>query len=258
MLKIHPTAIVSPKAELDDDVVIGPYCIVGEKVKIGKATALKSHVVVEGNTEIGLGCIIYQFASLGTPPQDFKYKGTDTLLKIGNNNIIREYVTMNPGTEHGGGVTLIGDNNFFMIGCHVAHDSIIGNNVIMANAVSLGGHVIIEDHAIVGGLSAIHQFVRIGAYAMIGGLSGVSQDIPPYTIAAGNRAKLYGINIVGLRRHKFPEETINQIKKAFKIIFREKLLLEEALQKVEREIPYVPEVRHMVEFIRKSKRGVVR
>ena len=258
MTRIHSSAVVHPSAELAEDVEIGPFCLVGEKVRIGRGTCLMAQVVVAQNTIIGEDCRIFPFASLGTPPQDIKYRGEDTWLIIGNNNLIREFVTINRGTLHGGGRTTIGDDNFLMAYVHIAHDCHIGNHVIMANAATLAGHIDIEDHAIIGGLSAIHQFVRIGAYSLVGGASGISQDVVPYVSAVGNRARLYGLNLVGLRRHNFSEDTIHHLKRAYRIIFRSGLLLSEALARAEEELGSVPEVNHMLEFIRKSRRGILR
>ncbi len=258
MTDIHKTSIVSSKAEIDEKVIIGPYCIIGENVKIGKGTKLISNVQIEGKTEIGENCTIYPFATIGFPPQDLKYKGEETGVKIGNNNIIREYVTIHRASVSGDGWTNIGDNNFIMAYVHIAHDCKIGNSVIMANLATLAGHVIVEDYVFIGGLVAIHQFTRIGAYAMVGGFSGVGQDIPPYTMASGPRAKLYGLNSVGLKRRGFSEETINILKKAYKILFRDKLSLKEAIEKVKKELPQIPEIIHLIDFIEANKRGICR
>ncbi|MEN2994568.1 MAG: acyl-ACP--UDP-N-acetylglucosamine O-acyltransferase [Thermodesulfovibrio sp.] len=258
MSTIHKTAIVSPKAEIDKEVFIGPYCIIGDNVKIGKGTRLINHVQIEGITEIGENCIIYPFTTIGFPPQDIKYKGEPTGVKIGNNNIIREYVTIHRASVSGDGWTEIGDSNFIMAYVHIAHDCKIGNHVIMANLATLAGHVQVEDFAFIGGLVAVHQFTRIGAYAMIGGFSGVGQDVPPFTMASGPRAKLYGLNLVGLKRRGFSDETINILKKAYKILFRDKLQLKEAIEKVKKELPQIPEIIHLLEFIEKNKRGICR
>jgi UDP-N-acetylglucosamine acyltransferase len=255
---IHPSAIVSPKAELDSDIEIGPYSIVGDKVKIGKNTRIGPHVVLEGQTEIGQNCQIFPFASIGSIPQDLKFKGEESQVIIGSGNIIREYVTINRGTAPGGGKTVLGDGNFLMVYSHVAHDCKIGNQVIIANAAQLAGHIEIEDHAIIGGIVGVHQFVRIGRYSIIGACSAVSRDVPPYTMAAGNHAVLHGLNTVGLKRHNFSEEAIGNIKKAYQIIFRSGLLLKTALEKAESEIPGSPEVMNMIIFIRESERGVIR
>ncbi|MCL5236539.1 MAG: acyl-ACP--UDP-N-acetylglucosamine O-acyltransferase [Nitrospirae bacterium] len=256
--EIHKTAVVSSKAELADNVSIGPFCIVGEGAVIKKGARLISNVVVDGNTEIGEDCTIYPFASIGLPPQDLKYKNEKTGIKIGKKNIIREYASIHRGSVGGDGLTELGDSNFLMAYVHVAHDCKIGNSTVMANAATLAGHVIVEDFAVVGGLVAIHQFTRIGAYAMIGGFSGIGQDILPYTMASGARAKLYGLNVIGLKRHGFSDEAVNNLKKAYKILFREKKTLKDALKKIKSDLPETKEVEHLVEFIEKNKRGICR
>jgi UDP-N-acetylglucosamine acyltransferase len=256
--EIHPTAIIDSKAEIEKGVSIGPFCIIKEDVKIKKGTKLISNVIIEGNTEIGENCVIYPFTTIGLPPQDLKYKGEKTGVKIGNNNIIREYITIHRASVSGDGITSIGDNNFLMAYVHIAHDCKIGSSIIMANLATLAGHVVVEDYAIIGGLVAIHQFTRIGAYAMVGGFSGVGQDIPPYTMASGARAKLFGLNTIGLKRHGFSEETINNLKKAYKILFREKLTLKEAFKKIQDNIPQSKEINHLIEFIKQNKRGICR
>jgi len=255
---IHPTAIVHPKAELDEGVEIGPYSIIAENVKIGKDTNVSSHVTIEKFTQIGERCHIYQFVSIGTPPQDLKFKGEKSDLIIGDDNTIREFVTINRAASHGGGVPTLGNNNFLMAYCHIAHDCKIGSNIIMANAATLAGHIEIEDFAIIGGLVAIHQFVRVGAYSIIGGASAVSKNVPPYVMAVGNRARLFGLNITGLKRNNFPEATINNLKKAYKIIFRSGMTLNNALEKVKLELPDSEEVNSLVGFIQKSERGICR
>ncbi len=256
---IHETAVVHPTAEVADGVEIGPYAIIGEKVKIGEGTWIGPHAVIDKWTEIGEGCQVYQYASLGTPPQHLRYKGEETYVIIGNNNIIREFVTINRGTTFGNGKTVLGDGNFITVGDHIAHDCIIGNHVVMAGCAILGGHVAIEDHAVIGGMVAIHQFVRIGTYAFVGGGSSIPLDIPPYVTATGIRAKLYGINVLNLQRNDFSEETIKGLKKAYRIIFRSHRSTEEALKQVEEDPVYtLSEVRHLVDFIKGTKRGVTR
>ncbi len=256
--KIHHTAIVDPKAEIGAGVEIGPFCIIKGGVELKRGTRLVSNVIVEGSAVVGERCTIYPFASIGFAPQDLKYKGEETGLVIGDGTIIREYASIHRASVGGSGATTIGDNSFLMAYVHVAHDCVIGNNVIMTNAATLAGHVVVEDFAYIGGLVAVHQFTRIGRYAMVGGFSGIGQDIPPYMIASGARAKLFGPNTVGLQRRGFPEKTINEIKKAYKILFREKRTLKDALKKVQEEFPSSPEVRHLVEFIEKNKRGICR
>lgn len=256
--EIHKTAIIDPKAAIDEGVYIGPFCIIGEGVRLKKGTRLMSNVIIEGNTEIGERCQIYPFASIGLSPQDIKYKGEKTGVKIGSNNIIREYATIHRASVGGDGITEVGDNNFLMAYVHIAHDCKIGSNVVMANLATLAGHVIVEDYAVIGGIVAVHQFTRIGAYAMVGGFSGVGQDIPPYTMASGPRAKLFGLNSVGLKRYGFSDSTINELKKAYKILFREKHTLKEALKKVQKDFPHSKEIKHFVEFIEKNTRGICR
>ena len=217
---IHKTAIVDSKAKISDNVHIGPYCTIGPDVEIGFNSVLHSHVNIVGNTKIGKNNQIYPFSSIGTPPQDLKYKGEKNSIVIGNNNKFREYVNINPGTEQGGGITRIGDNNLLMVYCHVAHDCMISNNVVLANNVQVGGHVSIQNNAIVGGSCAIHQFSRIGEYAMIGGMTGVLSDVIPFGLSMGNRNNLMGLNLIGLRRSKVSNENIKKIQLAYEIIFK--------------------------------------
>ena len=256
--EIHPTAIISPGAEIEEGTLIGPFCIINDGARVRRGTRLISNIIIEGDTEIGENCTIYPFTSIGLPPQDLKYKGEKTGVRIGNNNTIREYTTIHRASVGGHGLTTIGDDNFLMAYVHVAHDCEIGNSVIMSNVATLAGHVLVEDHAYIGGLVAVHQFTRIGSYAMVGGFSGVGQDIPPYTMASGARAKLFGLNAVGLKRHGFPDSTINDLKKAYKILFREKRTLKDALKKIQEDLPYTDEIKHLVEFIGKNKRGICR
>jgi len=216
---IHKTAIVDIKAKISDNVEIGPYCIIGPEVEIGSNSVLHSHVNIVGNTKIGENNLIYPFSSIGTPPQDLKYNGEKNSLIIGNNNKFREYVNINPGTKQGGGITEIGDNNLFMVYCHVAHDCLISNNIVLANNVQVGGHVTIQNNAIVGGSCAIHQFSRIGEYAMIGGMTGVLSDVIPFGLSMGNRNNLMGLNLIGLRRSKVANENIKKIQLAYELIF---------------------------------------
>lgn len=256
--EIHPTAIISPKAEIEEDTFVGPFCIIQDGVHIKRGSKLISNVIIEGNAEIGENCTIYPFTSIGLPPQDLKYKGEITGIKIGNNNTIREYITLHRASVGGDGQTTLGDNNFLMAYVHIAHDCKIGNSVIMANVATLAGHVVVEDHAYIGGLSAVHQFARIGSYAMVGGFSGVAQDIPPYMTASGPRAKLFGLNTIGLKRHSFSDSTINDLKKAYKILFREKRTLKDAIKKIQETLPYTDEIKNLIEFIQKNKRGICR
>ncbi len=254
----HPTAIIYPGAEIGSDVDIGPYSIIGEHVKIGNGVKIGAHVAIAGWTEIGDGCNLFPFSSIGTVPQDLKFGGEETRLKIGNNNTFREFVTVNRGTKKGGGETYIGNNNLLMAYVHIAHDCRIGNHVVMANAATLAGHISIGDYAIIGGLVGIHQFVRIGDYAMIGGCSAVAQDVPPFLSAVGNRARLYDINRVGLKRHGFSAERLEKLKEAYKILFRSGLTLKEAIKKTRREIDDSPDVELLLQFIEGSERGICR
>ncbi len=258
MPEIHPSAMVSEEAVLEEGVFIGPFCIINGPVRIGANTRLLSHVVIDGRVEIGPGCTIYPFTTIGLPPQDLKYKGEETGVRIGKNNIIREGVTIHRASVGGDGWTEIGDNNFIMAYVHIAHDCKIGSNIIMANVATLAGHVKVYDYAVIGGLVAVHQFTRIGAYAMVGGFSGVAQDIPPYMLASGARAELHGLNTVGLKRHGFSDETISELKKAYKILFRERLTLSDAIKKVLETLPYTEEIKTLIEFIKENKRGICR
>ena len=219
MPQIHPTAIVAPGATLAEDVSIGPYCVVGGEVVLGAGVTLIAHIVVDGRTTIGEKTRIFPFASIGLEPQDLKYRGEKSRLVIGRHNTIREHVTMNPGTEGGGMVTCVGDHGLFMVGAHVAHDCQIGDHVIMANNATLAGHVVVEDYALLGGLSAVHQFVRIGQHAMIGGMSGVERDVIPYGQVMGDRARLSGLNIIGMQRRGFSREDIQTLRSAYQFLF---------------------------------------
>ena len=257
-MKIHPTAIISSDANLEEGVEIGPYVIIGSDVKVGKNTVIGPHTVIDDFTQIGENCHIFQFCSIGAPPQDLKFGGEKTHVVIGNFNTIREFVTIHRSTTSDIGVTMIGDHNLIMAYCHVAHNCKLGNNVIMSNAATLAGHVNVEDYAIISGLTGVHQFCRIGAHCMIGGCSAAVKDIPPYTIAQGNHAKLFGLNLIGLKRRNFSENTIKAISEAYRIIFRSKLRLEDAIKKAESEVEKLPEVNHFIKFIKESERGVCR
>ncbi|MBN1382096.1 MAG: acyl-ACP--UDP-N-acetylglucosamine O-acyltransferase [Deltaproteobacteria bacterium] len=257
-MKIHKTAIVSPKANLAEGVQIGPYSIIEADVNIGKNTVIGPHAVIDSHTDIGEDCHIFQFAAIGAPPQDLKYNGEETRVVIGNHNTIREFATIHRATVADIGVTQIGDHNLIMSYCHVAHNCKLGDHVIMSSGAALAGHIFVEDYAIISGMSGVHQFTRIGAHAIIGGASAVIQDVPPFTMAAGNHAKLYGLNIVGLKRRSFSEDTITALKKAYRIIFRSSLLLKTAIEKVRNEVDDLPEVRQFIEFIQTSQRGVCR
>ncbi|MGD9535785.1 MAG: acyl-ACP--UDP-N-acetylglucosamine O-acyltransferase [Alphaproteobacteria bacterium] len=252
MAAIHATAIVEPGARLGADVEIGPYCVVGPDAELGDGVVLVSHVVVAGRTRVGPRTRIYPFASIGHPPQDLKYKGEPSRLEIGADNIIREHVTMNPGTAGGGLLTQVGDHCLFMIGSHVAHDCRVGNHVVMANNATLGGHVEVDDWAILGGLAAVHQFVRIGKHAIIGGMSGVENDVIPYGSAMGDRARLGGLNIVGLKRRGFDRNALHDIRRAFRLLFADEGTMVERLADVAELFPNNEPVMEIVRFIQSA------
>ena len=250
---IHKTAIVDNKAKVLNSANIGPYSVIGPNVEIGENVIIHSHVNISGNTKIGNGNKIYPFASIGNDPQDLKYNGEETKLVIGNNNKIREYVTINPGTVGGGGLTKIGNNCLFMISSHIAHDCHVGNNVIIANNVPLGGHVTIDDNVVIGGNSAVQQFTRIGKLAMIGGMTGVLHDVIPYGLSIGNRNYLQGLNLIGLRRAKFDNKNILGLSKAYKEIFATENLVDN-LSKLNGVFKENPLVKDIIEFITKDKK----
>jgi len=257
-MNIHPTAVVSGAANLEEGVVIGPYSIVAADVNIGKNTVIGPHVVIDEHTDIGAGCRIFQFASIGAAPQDLKFRGEITRTIIGNSNTIREFVTIHRATAADIGVTIMGDCNLIMAYCHIAHNCKLGNRIVMANAANLAGHIHVEDNAIIGGMTGIHQFTRIGAHCIIGGCSAVGKDVPPFTMASGNMAKLYGLNLIGLKRRNFSPETIQSLKLAYRIIFRSSLLLKTALEKVRTDVPDLPEIRQFIDFIQNTQRGICR
>lgn len=258
MSRVHPTAIVDARAEIDGDVEIGPYCVIGAGVRIGKGSRVYSHAVITGRTTLGEGNVVFPFASIGTMPQDLKYKGEPSELLIGNRNTIREYVSLNPGTTAGGMVTRVGDQNLLMMQCHIAHDCLLGDRNVVANGATLGGHVVIEDFVIVGGLVGIHQFVRIGTGSILGAGSMVSKDVPPYCNATGDRAKLHGLNLEGLKRRGFDKTVIALLRKAYRIVFQSALRTEDALKKIREELPAIPEIEKFASFIAQSGRGVCR
>lgn len=256
-MDIHPTAIVDPQAELDEDVSIGPYSIINSDVKIDKGTKIGSHVLIDSGTIIGKNCQIHKGAILGTPPQDLKFGGEKTYLKIGDNTIIREYATLNRGTEWRGG-TIIGKNCFIMIYAHIAHDCLIGDHVILANSVNLAGHIEIGDYVIIGGVVPVHQFVKIGSHSIIGGGFRVQKDVCPFMMVAGYPLRTVGLNLVGLKRRGFPEKTIHILKQVYKILFRSKLNTSEAVEKIKNEMELIPEVKEILDFIQKSERGIIK
>lgn len=253
---IHTTAIVEEGAQIGNNVTIEPYAIVKSNVILEDGVVIKSHAYIDGYTTIGKGTVIYPSASIGTQTQDLKFRGEKTFVKIGKNCQIREFVTINSSCQEGTTVE-VGDHCLIMAYCHVAHNCSVGNHVIMSNSATLAGHVTVEDYAIIGGFTPIHQFVRIGRYAMVGGMSRVTHDIPPFTIGAGIPFKFGGLNIIGLKRHSIPLETRKELAKAFKLLYRSGLYLEEALNRIERELHPLPEVKHWVQFCRESKRGLM-
>jgi len=256
---IHPTAIIAPGAQVDPTVSIGPYAVIGEHVRIGAGTSVGPHAVIEGRTEIGRENRIFQFTSIGAIPQDLKYHGEESTLKIGDRNKIREFVTIHLGTEDGGGVTTVGSDNLFMAYAHVAHDCIVKNHVVMANCATLAGHVEIDDFAILGGLSAVHQFTRIGCHVMASGGSMIAQDVAPYSLVQGDRAKTVGLNLPGLKRRGFSSQALANIKQMYKLVFRSNLKLEEAVAKIAEELDTTAEeVATYLNFLKRSERGLAR
>jgi len=253
---IHPTAIVSPKAKLGDNVSVGPFTIIEDDVVAGDGTSISSNAFLASGTRLGRECRVHHGAVLGSPPQDLKFRGEITTLEIGDHTVIREYVTMNRGT-HDRWKTTVGNHCFLMAYAHVAHDCIVGNHVILANSVNMGGHVIIEDHAVVGGIVAIHQFSHIGCHSMIGGGFRVTKDVPPYVLAGQEPLAFSGLNIVGLRRRNFPQETLQLVEKAYQLIYYSQLNVSQALERIKKELPATEEMKHIVDFIEKSKRGII-
>ena len=255
---IHPTAIVSPRAELGANVSVGPYAIIGDEVVIHDGVEIGGHAVIEGPSEIGTGTCLFPFAYIGQVPQDLKFKGERTRLVVGARNTIREYVTLHRGTAGGGGLTSIGNDNLFMAQAHVAHDCIIGSHNIFANSASLGGHVEIADHVILGAFVGVHQFCRVGAYAFVGGQSVVVKDAMPYSRTVGNHARCYGANSLGLRRKGFSNDAIRSIQHAFYLLLSARLNTTQALERIKAEMAGIPEIDYLIEFIEKSARGVIK
>lgn len=255
-VNIHSTTIVAPSAQIGIDVIIGPYSIIEDDVVIGDRTFIESHAVIRQYTKLGTDNYIFSHAMVGGIPQDLKFAGEKTWLEIGNHNNIREFATLHRGTEGGGGITKIGNNNLCMAYTHVAHDCILGNNIVMSNCATLAGHVHIGDFAIIGGVSAVHQFCKIGEHAFIGGMTGISQDIPPWMLVSGRKGLIYGPNLVGLRRAEVSSSTIAAIKQAFKLIWKSDLPRTEALETLEATYPENPEIQKIIHFIRTSERGI--
>ncbi len=257
MSKIHPSAVIDSGAEIGEDVEIGPFCVVTGHVRIDRGTRLISHVHIDGHTSLGQGCMVYPFACLGTRTQDLKFKGGNPRVEIGEGTVIREYVTVSAATNDGD-VTRVGDHCLLMACAHVAHDCTVGNEVIMANCGTLAGHVVIEDQVILGGLSAVHQFVQLGRLCIIGGCSKVTQDVPPFMMADGHPLAVRGVNSVGLKRHGIEGESAIIIKNMYKILYRQQLTTKNAVAKIEETLKPLPEVKHMLEFIGRSERGITK
>jgi UDP-N-acetylglucosamine acyltransferase len=252
---IHPTAVIHPKAQIGTNCQIGPYCVIGENVVLGEECKLHSHVVIDGYTSLGRKNEIFPFASLGLQTQDLKWKGGITRTQIGDENTFREYVTIHSATQDGN-TTRVGSRNHILAYCHIAHDVVLGNDIVMSNVATLAGHVTVEDHAIIGGLAAIHQFCRIGKMSIIGGCSKVVQDVPPFMLADGNPAETRTVNNVGLERNGVGAEAHKALKQSYRILFREGLTISKALERIEAELPPLPEIKHLVDFIRQSSRGI--
>jgi len=255
---VHPSAIVHPDARIGAGCRIGPFSVVGAGVTLGPECELLSHAVLDGRVEVGEGCRFFPFCSIGLEPQDLKYRGEPTRVVIGRRNTFREFVTVHSGTHGGGAVTTIGDRNLFMAYTHVAHDCRVGSDTIFANAATLAGHVTVEDFAVIGAFSGVHQFCRIGAHAYIGGYSVITQDALPYVLTVGNRAKAYGMNLVGLKRRAFSEESIAALRKAYRLLFQSNLTTTRALERIDTDLGGIPEVAYLASFIRSSERGIVK
>ena len=252
---IHPSAIIHPQAQVGSGCEIGPFCVIGENVVLGENNKFHSHVVVDGHTKMGAGNEVFPFVALGTKTQDLKFKGGNPRLEIGDKNVFREGVTVHCGTNDGE-ATVIGSNNLFLIQAHVAHDCILGDHIIMSGYTGLAGHVVVGDHAIISGFSAVHQFCRIGKYSIIGGCSKIVQDVPPFMIVDGNPGETRTINKIGLERAGFSDEAQSALRAAYKVLFREGLSTPNALAKIEAELPPLPELQHLVQFVRASERGI--
>ena len=257
-MSIHPTAIVDSGAHLGENVEVGPYAIIESDVHIGSGCKIGPHSMIHEYVKMGSDCVIYPYASVGAAPQDLKFHGEKSWLTIGKKTVIREFATLNRGTEAGGGITEVGEENFLMAYTHIAHDCKTGRGVIMSNNATLAGHVITGDYATLGGFVAIHQFVHLGSYAYIGGKSAVVKDIPPYVRAAGDRAVLHGLNKVGLQRHGFDENTLLNLKRAYRIMFRLDFTVKQAVERIKAEVEMIPEVAEFVSFIENSDRGITR
>lgn len=254
---IHPTAIIHPKAQIGSGCKIGPYCVIGENVVMGDDCELISHVVIDGHTTLGKGNIVYPFVSIGLRSQDLKYKGGITHTKIGDGNTFREYVSIHSATSDGE-YTTVGSHNNILASCHIAHNATLGNHIIISNMTGLSGHTTVEDCAIIAGMVGVHQFVRVGTMSMTGGCSRITQDVPPYMMVAGNPPQAHGINKVGLDRNGVAEEAQSALKKAYKILCRDVMNMSQALERIEAEVPPLPEIQHLAAFCRASTRGIVK
>jgi UDP-N-acetylglucosamine acyltransferase len=252
---IHPTAVIHPGAQIGANCSVGPYCVIGENVALGEGSVLHSHVVIDGNTRLGRGNEIFPFASIGLKTQDLKWKGGITRTEIGDENTFREYVTIHSATSDGE-ATVVGSKNHILAYCHLAHNVVLGNQIIMSNVATLAGHVTVEDQAVIGGLAAIHQFCRIGKMSIVGGCSKVVQDVPPFMLADGNPAETRTVNKVGMERNGVSLEAQDALRRAYKILFREGLTISNALVRIEKELPNLPEVQHLINFTRSSSRGI--
>lgn len=257
MSDIHPTAVISPSASLDTDIEVGPYSVIGPHVRVGAGTRIQAHVVLDGHTTIGKNCSLFPFACIGTQTQDLKYRGGVSHVEIGDETTLREYVTVNSATEEGG-VTRIGSRCHIMAYAHVAHDCQVGNEVILANCGTLAGHVLLEDQVILGGLSAVHQFVRLGRMSIVGGCSKVTQDVPPFMMADGNPLQVHTINAIGLKRRDMPADSQRLLKQAHKILYRGDLSTSQAVEKLETDLEQTLEIRHLVQFVKQSERGITK
>jgi UDP-N-acetylglucosamine acyltransferase len=258
-MDIHPTAVINGGAVLGEGASVGAYSVIGDRVVLGKGCRIASHVVIEGPTRVGANCQFYPFCSIGFPPQDLKYKKEDTGLVIGDHNIFREYATVNRGTVQGSGRTVLGSHNFIMAYSHIAHDCILGNHIILANAATLAGHVVIEDHATIGAFSGVHQFCKIGVYGFVGGYSVITKDVLPYSKTVSAReAKNYGVNTIGLERKGFSTESIERIRAAYRIVLRSRLNTSQALALLKEKFSNEPEIKVLVDFIEKSERGIIK
>jgi UDP-N-acetylglucosamine acyltransferase len=253
---VHPSAVVAPEAELEPGVAVGPYAVIDGRVRVGAGTRIGAHAVLEGESAIGRDCQIHAHAVVGTAPQDLKYRGEPTRLTLGDRCVIREFASVNRGTVGGGGHTVLGNGVVVMASAHVAHDCLLQDGVILANQVTLAGHVVLEAHAIVGGMTGIHQFCRVGRHAFVGACSAVLQDVAPFIKVQGNRVKPFGLNTVGLRRHGFTPESLKALGRAYRLIFHAGLNTSQALERIPAEVPACPEVDYLVEFIKRSQRGI--